>query len=64
MKIYAHKPIPKTDVKIGKELYKCNGQGIIMLPEIYKQFNPIEEVKTKPVEEIKTKKKHKRLDNE
>ena len=42
-----HKPIPKTDVRIGKDLYECNAQGIVELPEIYKQFNPIEEVKTK-----------------
>ena len=56
MKLYAHKPIPKTDVKIGDKVYKCNAQGIVELPEIYKQFNPIEEVKIKP--------KKKKVDNE
>jgi hypothetical protein len=50
MKLYAHKPIPKTDVKIGQITYKCNAQGIVELPEVYKQFNPIEEVKTKKKE--------------
>ena len=48
--MYKHKPIPVTNVKIGKTTYNCNAQGIVELPEIYKQFNPIEEVK------IKTKK--------
>ena len=50
-----HKPRPKTNVKIGDTVYKCNAQGIVELPEIYKQFNPIEEVKTKPkkVKEVK-----------
>jgi hypothetical protein len=45
--MYKHKPIPKTDVKIeeDKPSYKCNAQGIVMLPDIYPQFNPIEEVK-------------------
>ena len=42
-----HKPIPKTDVTIDGELYKCNVHGIVELPKVYKQFNPIEEVKTK-----------------
>ena len=52
MKLYAHKPIPRTDVKIekGKPPYKCNAQGIVMLPEIYKQFNPIEKKEKKKVE--------------
>ena len=49
-----HRPIPKTNVKIGKTVYKCNAQGIVELPEIYKQFNPIEEVKKeKPKRERK-----------
>ena len=47
-----HKPRPKTDVTIGKGkdkvTYKCNAHGIVELPKVYKQFNPIEEVKTKP----------------
>ena len=48
MKLYKHKPTPKTDVKIDNKVYKCNAQGIVMLPGIYKQFNPIEEIKIKP----------------
>lgn len=46
-----HKPTPKTDVKIGDKVYKCNGLGIVELPVIYKQFNPIEEEK-KPKKKI------------
>ena len=42
-----HKPIPKTDVKIGDKVYKCNAQGIVELPEVYEQFNPIEKPKKK-----------------
>lgn len=42
-----HKPEPKTNVKIGDVTYKCNGQGIVELPEAYPQFNPIEEPKKK-----------------
>lgn len=38
-----HRPRPKTDVRIGKDLYKCSPQGILLLPKAYKQFNPIEE---------------------
>jgi hypothetical protein len=53
MKLYAHKPMPRTNVKIGKDVYKCNAQGIVMLPEIFKQFNPIEEVKTKKKKVVK-----------
>ena len=45
-----HKPIPKTDVKIGKVVYKCNGLGIVELPDVYEQFNPIEKPKKKKVE--------------
>jgi len=45
-----HRPIPKTNVKIGKTVYKCNAQGIVELPEIYKQFNPIEKKEKKKVE--------------
>jgi hypothetical protein len=48
-----HKPIPKCDVRIGNDVYKCNGQGIVELPEIYKQFNPIEEVKIKKKKVVK-----------
>ena len=57
MKIYAHKPIPKTDLSFGtgkdKIVYKCNAQGIIMIPEIIEKYNPIEEVKIKPVKTVK-----------
>ena len=42
-----HRPTPATNVKIGDVIYKCGNDGIIELPEIYKQFNPIKEVKTK-----------------
>lgn len=47
-----HKPIPKTDVTIGKGeekvVYKCNPvTGIVELPEAYPMFNPIEEKKPK-----------------
>jgi hypothetical protein len=47
-----HKPTPKTDVRIGKELYKCNRLGIVKLPKAYKQFNPIEKPKEKPIKKI------------
>ena len=56
--MYKHKPNPKTDVKIGDKLYRCHRlTGVVELPEVYKQFNPIEE----PIKKIK---KVKRLDNE
>lgn len=42
-----HKPIPKTDVKIDGKIYKCNTFGVVELPEAYKQFNPIIELKKK-----------------
>lgn len=49
--MYKHKPKPRTNVTIGigkdKVTYRCNGQGIVELPEVYPQFNPIEEKKKK-----------------
>jgi len=51
--MYKHKPIPVTNVKIGDKVYNCNAQGIVELPEIYKQFNPIEEVKLRIVKTVK-----------
>ena len=55
--MYKHKPIPRTNVTIGKGEdkveYKCNAHGIVELPGIYKQFNPIEEVKTKKKKVLK-----------
>lgn len=47
-----HKPIPKTDVKIDGIVYKCNNQGILELPNEYKQFNPIKTKKKNVAEEI------------
>ena len=55
--MYKHKPTPMTDVKIDDKVYNCNAQGIVELPEIYKQFNPIQEVKTK-----KKESKHDKMD--
>ncbi len=47
-----HRPIPETDVKIGDVVYKCK-HGIVELPEVYKQFNPIEEKpKKKPTKKV------------
>ncbi len=44
-----HRPNPKTNVTIGegenKVEYKCNAQGRLWLPERFKQFNPVEEIK-------------------
>lgn len=40
-----HKPIPKCNVKIGDKVYKCNGLGIVELPQRIESFNPIEEPK-------------------
>ena len=52
-----HKPKPKTDVRIGKELYKCNRvSGIVELPVRLEQFNPIEEEEI-VIKEPKKKKK-------
>jgi len=53
--MYKHKPIPKTDVKIGDIVYKCK-HGIVELPEVYPQFNPIEEVKKKKKKVVKDEK--------
>ena len=47
-----HRPNPKTDVKIGKEIFKCNVHGVVMLPDIYPQFNPVENPKKKKKESI------------
>ena len=47
--MYKHKPIPKTHVKIGDKVYKYNHDGIVLLPDIYPQFNPIEKKKEKKV---------------
>jgi len=52
-----HKPNPKTDVKIGDKVYRCNAHGIVELPRAYKQFNPIEEEEKKI--DRKSKKDHK-----
>ena len=49
--MYEHKPSPITDVRIGKETYKCNVHGVVMLPEIYPQFNPVEKPKKKTKKE-------------
>ena len=42
-----HKPNPKTNVRIWKEVYECDARGIVELPDIYPQFNPIKEDKPK-----------------
>ena len=57
--MYKHKPIPKTDVKIGDKVYKCNAQGIVELPERYEQFIPMGELSI-----VKKKKviKHDKMD--
>ena len=47
-----HKPEPRTDVKIGNVVYKCGNDGIVLLPEEYKQFNPIVEKKAKKAKDV------------
>lgn len=42
-----HKPKDKSNVEIDGVLYKLNGLGIVELPDVYEQFNPIEEPKKK-----------------
>ena len=37
-----HKPKPTTNVKIGDKIYKCNGLGVVYLPERYERFNPLD----------------------